>query len=282
MQLAIAALGGLSIGALAYGLMRFILDRRPAARAESGEPARRLQSLARAVPVPARLVRRWDRPEKRLRLVHAGLDWDTRSYLGMRWAIVLAGLLLAAVLILNQPGSLFRIFVGVLLVVLSWWAPMLWLQWRVEERLRQINHGLPDLMDRLRLGLEAGLGFELALRRTVHRHGGLLGDELKRLISTLDRGHTKEEALARLTERNPSPDLRAFAAAVKQAEQLGTSLAKTLQVQGELLRARRRRRAQEASRRLPILIVFPLVFFFLPALLIVYLGPPLLHLFMGQ
>ena len=63
---------------------------------------------------------------------------------------------------------------------------------------------------------------------------------------------------------------------------LGTSLANTLRVQTRLLRAKRRRRAEEASRRLPVLVVFPLVLFFLPALLIIYLAPPLLHLFLGR
>jgi len=102
------------------------------------------------------------------------------------------------------------------------------------------------------------------------------------LVRQLDRGHGRAEALDELSERIPSQDLRSFSAAVKQADRLGTSLAKTLRVQTDLLRARRKRRAQEASRRLPILIVFPLVFFFLPSLLIIYLAPPLLHLFLGR
>ncbi|HSB90228.1 MAG TPA: type II secretion system F family protein, partial [Anaerolineales bacterium] len=95
-------------------------------------------------------------------------------------------------------------------------------------------------------------------------------------------GHSRSAALLEMGERNPSDDLRAFAAAVRQADRLGTSLAKSLRIQSGLLRDRRRRRAQEAGRRLPVLIVFPLVFFFLPALLIVYLAPPLLHLFLGR
>jgi tight adherence protein C len=137
-------------------------------------------------------------------------------------------------------------------------------------------------MDRLKLGLDAGLGFEWALRRSVRNQRGLLEMELKRMLAMLDRGHTKAQAFDQFVQRNPSEDLRSFAAAVKQAERLGSPLTKSLEVQGRLLRARRRRRAQQASRRLPVLIVFPLVFFFLPALLIIYLGPPLLHLFLGQ
>jgi tight adherence protein C len=93
---------------------------------------------------------------------------------------------------------------------------------------------------------------------------------------------SRSATLVELGERVPSQDLNGFVASVRQADRLGTSLAKALRVQTGLLRARRRRRAQEASRRLPVLIIFPLVFFFLPALLIVYLAPPILHLFLGR
>ena len=154
---------------------------------------------------------------------------------------------------------------------------------------RTIHRGLEELElhlgrtgNRLSLALEAGLGFEVALRRSAERYPGRLGEELRRMVRQLDRGHARGAALEEMAGRNPSEDLRAFAAAVRQADRLGTSLARALRVQSGLLRDRRRRRAQEAGRRLPVLIVFPLVFFFLPALLIVYLAPPLLHLFLGR
>lgn len=282
MEFAIAAAVGLTCGLLAYSLLGWLgrlLHR--SGRVSSSQRRAQLEAVMAAVPMPASIERHWHRSEPALQLVHAGIELRPRAFLGLRWILIWLGLLLALLLLLTRP-SFFRGFLALVVLLFCWWGPRLWLRWRIEDRRRTLNHSLPDLMDRLRLGLEAGLGFELALRRTVRHHGGLLGEELNRMLLMLDRGHTKAEALDRLVERNPSPDLRAFAAAVKQAERLGSSLTKTLNVQGELLRARRRRRAQEASRRLPILIVFPLVFFFLPALLIVYLGPPLLHLFLGR
>jgi tight adherence protein C len=204
------------------------------------------------------------------------------GFIGFRWLIFVLACLIASVIFIVRGFGVFSSFAVAILLALSWSIPSLWLRWRVEGRQQQINHSLPDLMDRISLGLEAGLGFEMALRRTVGKQRDLLGDELELVLGMLDRGHTKSEALDRLVRRNPSPDLRAFAAAVKQSERLGTPLKETLKVQGDILRSHRRRRAQEASRRLPILIVFPLVFFFLPALLIVYLGPPLLHLLLNR
>jgi tight adherence protein C len=172
-------------------------------------------------------------------------------------------------------------FLVVLVVVTGWIGPDIWLTWQVERRQIDVDLALPNLLDRFALSLEAGTSFDLALKRIVVNFPGLLGADLRRMVRQLDRGYPRAEALDELAERNPSQDLRAFIAAVKQADRLGTSLVRALRVQTELLRSRRRRRAEEASRRLPILIIFPLVFFFLPALLIVYLAPPILHLFLG-
>jgi tight adherence protein C len=173
-------------------------------------------------------------------------------------------------------------FLAAIVSLSCWYGPETWLSLRRERRQQEIDRSLPDFLDRLSLALGAGLGFEVALRRSAARYPGRLGDELRRMVGQLDRGHSRAQALEEIAERNASDDLRAFTAAVRQADRLGTSLAKALRVQSTMLRNRRWRRAQEASRRLPILIVFPLVFFFLPALLIVYLAPPLLHLFLGR
>jgi tight adherence protein C len=226
--------------------------------------------------------RRWEGEKIHLALIHAGVDRKPTEYLGLRWALIWIGFPLSGWLLIAGKFSFLHTFLAIIVVLSSWWAPPLWLRWRTEARHQELDHSLPDLLDRLQLSLEAGLGFELSLRRAVSHREGLLATELRLTLAMLDRGHTKEEAFDRLVERNPSHDVRAFAAAVKQAEKLGTSLSNRLQVQGELLRARRRRRAEEASQRLPILIVFPLVFFFLPTLLIIYLGPPLLHILLGR
>ncbi len=184
-------------------------------------------------------------------------------------------------LLVRQPNLLSLFLVGLILVA-GITGPGLWLELRAERRRAEIDLALPDFLDRLALGLDAGLSFELAFRRTATKFRHLLGAEMRRVTRQIDRGLARTLALDELGQRNPSPDLQTFVATVKQAEILGTSLARSLRVQTELLRARRRRRAEEASRRLPVLVVFPLVLFFLPALLIIYLAPPLLHLFLGR
>jgi tight adherence protein C len=212
----------------------------------------------------------------------AGVLWSADDFAALRWLALWGGAGLAAAALAWRGFDLFGWFLAMVAMAVSWAAPPTWLSLRIERRQRDLERSLPDFLDRLSLALEAGLGFEVALRRSAERFPGRLGDELRRMVRQLDRGHARAGAMEEMAGRNPSDDLRAFAASVRQADRLGTSLAQALRVQSDLSRNRRRRRAQEAGRRLPVLIVFPLVFFFLPALLIVYLAPPLLHLFLGR
>lgn len=274
-------LAGGSLGLLAIALRPYVLrDRKRKEDRESASDLVRWGDFLEAVPIPAAVHRLWGGEGVRTRLIQAGVPWTPGALAAARWLALWLGLASAAVLLIRGSGLL-GWFAAAAVALLGWWAIPVWLRLRVDERRQEVDRALPNFLDRLTLGLEAGLGFEVALRRTADRFGALLGDELRRAVRFLDRGHPKEQVLDRLVERTPSRDLRAFGASVKQSERLGTSLTKTLRVQSDLLRARRRRRAEEASRRLPILIVFPLVFFFLPALLIIYLAPPLLHLFLA-
>ena len=244
--------------------------------------AKRLIHILEFVPLPEAFLRRWLSKIGESRLVHSGMPWSARDFAAFRWLLLLGSIALGVLLGIWRGWDLVGWFLAIVLMVGGYYGPQMWLDWRVERRQMDIDNELPYFMDRLTLGMEAGLGFETALRRIVEGYPGLLGDEFRRVIRQLDRGHPRGQALEELGERNPSHDLGAFVAAVRQTDRLGTSLARILRVQTELLRSRRRRRAEEASRRLPILIVFPLVFFFLPALLIVYLAPPILHLFLGR
>ena len=280
----ITLLASLSGAVLGIALVEFLAWKQSAA-ASRRRPKFELARLAvvlRMVPVPEPVRRRWGDPQMEQKLKHAGLDLHAKEFAALRWLVLWVGVIGGCAMAIWRHGDLMGQFLAALAVASSVLWSGVFLRRRIERRQQESDISLPDFLDRLALGLEAGLGFEIALRRTAVDFSGLLGDELRRLVSRLDRGHVRSEALDALTENINSHDLRAFTAAVKQADRLGTSLAKTLRVQTDLLRTRRKRRAHEASRRLPILIVFPLVFFFLPSLLIIYLAPPLLHLFLGQ
>ncbi len=278
----VPALAGGAAGLMLYALRPFLArGREKDEDRETGDPQVRLGAFLEAVPIPGVVASVWGGERARPRLIQAGVPWTPNALATARWLTLWIGLATAVGLLLRGLG-LVGWFLAIFLALLGWFFIPVWLRLRADDRQQEVDRALPNFLDRLSLGLEAGLGFEVALRRTAERFGGLLGDEMRRAVRFLDRGHPKDQVLERLVERTPSRDLRAFVASVKQSERLGTSLTKTLRVQSDLLRSRRRRRAEEASRRLPILIVFPLVFFFLPALLIIYLAPPLLHFFLSR
>jgi tight adherence protein C len=281
---------GISLAvALLVGVIAFALFTEAARRSIPASAAPRrsskadtLTSLLRAVRPPNWVRDRWGTVAVAQQLKHAGLPWEPADYAALRWMTAWLGLIAGVALAIGRGWDLVGIFLGVVIIGVGWLGPPAWLAARIDRRQMEVDLSLPDFMDRLALVLEAGLGFEVALRRSASGYPGLLGAELQRAIRQIDRGLSRSAALVELGERVPSQDLKGFVASVRQADRLGTSLAKALRVQTGLLRARRRRRAQEASRRLPVLIIFPLVFFFLPALLIVYLAPPILHLFLGR
>lgn len=279
-SLTVAALVGLGAYAFFTGTARRRIP--PVGSGRQRSPEERILTTLRSVTPPRWIWDRWATVGVLNQLRHAGLSWEASDFAALRWVSLWVGAIAAVALATAREWDLVGTFLGIVIVGAGLFGPGAWLVARVDRRQMEINLSLPDFMDRLALVLEAGLGFEVALRRTSFGYPGLLGAELRRTIRQLDRGLSRSAALGELSTRVPSQDLKAFVAAVRQADRLGTSLAKALRVQTGLLRARRRRRAQEASRRLPILIIFPLVFFFLPALLIIYLAPPLLHLFLGR
>jgi tight adherence protein C len=169
------------------------------------------------------------------------------------------------------------------LAALAWAAghvlPNSWLKRRARRRVQQITETLPDCLDLLVVCLEAGLGLHAAIDRLGKERSAMndpLGAEFKRVARELGEGRARDEALRALGERNGVLDLKALTALIVQSERLGASLGKTLRAHADLLRTKRRQRAEEAARKLPIKMLFPLALFILPSLLIMVGGPALI------
>lgn len=238
--------------------------------------------ILRKLWVPGFVRRRWITADTQQELMQLDLPWIAQEVAALHWIVFSLSLVIVVLANWAFGPALLSNFVGALLLVAAIFGPRIWLNFAIEQRRQEIDLGLPDFLDRLSLALKAGLGFEIALSRSAATYPGRLGGEFRRLDRQLRRGKLRGTALDELVTRNPSDDLQAFISSVKQSDKLGTSLADALKLQTDMLRTRRRRRAHEASRRLPILIVFPLVFFFLPALMLIYLAPPLLFLFLER
>jgi tight adherence protein C len=151
----------------------------------------------------------------------------------------------------------------------------LWL-WRI-LRLTTGGADLATLLDAVIVGLEAGLTFELALAALVARAPTVARlPEARRLLADLALGRGAHAAFASFGSAG-STEAR-VAALVRAATRFGSPLANLLMTQADALRASDRRKAEAQARRLPILMLFPLALCVLPALLCVFLGPPLLSL----
>src|SRR2546428_759821 len=149
-------------------------------------------------------------------------------------------------------------------------------EWPVRRRVQELTSALPDTLDLMVTCLEAGLGLNAAIARIGEERSGredALGREFAQVAFELRSGRTREDALRGLGDRNGVEDLKALAGLIIQSDRLGASMAQTLRSHADLLRTKRRQRAEERARKLPIKMLFPLAFFILPALFIVVGGP---------
>jgi tight adherence protein C len=147
---------------------------------------------------------------------------------------------------------------------------------RAKSRAHAIEINLPDALDLMVVCLEAGLGLNATIGRVGEERAAMndpLGVEFGIVARELREGRAREDALRGLAERNGVDDLKSLTALIIQSDRLGASMAKTLRSHADVLRTKRRQRAEEHARRLPIKMLFPLGFFLLPALIVIVIGP---------
>jgi tight adherence protein C len=156
-----------------------------------------------------------------------------------------------------------------------------WLKRRARRRIRQMEGALPDSLDLMVVCLEAGLGLNATIARVGEERASMkdpLGQEFSQVSLELREGRSREESLRALGDRNGVEDLKSLASLVIQSDRLGASMAKTLRAHADVLRTKRRQRAEEAARKLPIKILIPLALFVLPPLFVIATGPALLRI----
>lgn len=218
--------------------------------------------------------------ERRLALAGNPGDLRVADWLGIKavGAIVGAGLF---VLLFVFPGlikvpvpiNFAMIAVG---VMFGYTAPEFWLGGRVKKRQKAVLLQIPDALDLLTISVRAGLGFDGALGKVVEKLKGPLTEEFRRALAEIRVGKARRDALRDIVARTEVPALTNFIGAIIQAEQLGVSISKVLQVQSEQLRIERRQRAEEMAAKAPIKMLFPLVGCIFPSLFIVILGPAII------
>ena len=218
-----------------------------------------------------------ERTEKRLALAGNPGDMRTADWLGIKAIVAVIVAAVMFILFGLLQGQFFAgIAIGALGLGIGYILPEFWLSGRVKKRQKAILLQIPDALDLLTISVRAGLGFDAALGKVVEKLKGPLIDEFRRALAEVRVGKVRREALRDIIPRTEVSPLTNFVGAIIQAEQLGVSISKVLQVQSEQLRIERRQRAEEQAAKAPIKMLFPLVGCIFPALFIVILGPAII------
>jgi tight adherence protein C len=291
----------LAVFAIAYSVQSIVAERRQAYRTLQAIRAAELRPADlrnRELARPARerlikpfynaalgLTRRFTpagaRDAIRRKLIMAGspFGWDADRVLVAKVACLAGGMILGF-LFLAIFGFAWPLRVlGFLAISLfGYWLPNIVLANAVQRRQNEIRSALPDSIDLLTICVEAGLGFDAALAHVSRNTTGPLANEIYRTLQEVQLGRSRNEAMRNLADRTNVPELRAFVLSMVQADVFGVSVANVLRVQAKEMRMKRRQLAEERAMKVPIKVLFPVLFCIFPALFVVILGPAIMRI----
>jgi tight adherence protein C len=229
----------------------------------------------------------FEKSSVKLRFVHAGIRNPSAptAFFGLKTALTL-GLPLfgfaAMAFTGTQPKGNNLLLLLLLLAALGYYAPNIILNSLVKRRQREIFENFPDALDLMTVCVEAGLGTEAAMMRVARDmqvKSPALGDEMRLVNLELRAGSDRERALRNLAFRTGVDEIDGFVSMINQAERFGTSIAASLRIQSDLLRTRRRQRAEEAAAKIALKLLFPLIFCIFPSLMVVLMGPAMIQIY---
>lgn len=223
----------------------------------------------------------WEHSQLRIRFMNAGLRNPSAPVLffasktlltfAMPGLFVLYATLTGKVM---SPNSF--LMVVLILAAIGYFIPNAVLAHRIAKRQREIFESFPDALDLIIVCVEAGLGLDAALARVgqeMHLRSPILAEELHLINLELRAGSSRERALRNLALRTGVEDIDTLVAMLVQSDRFGTSVADSLRVHADSLRTKRRLLAEEAAAKIAVKLLFPLIFFIFPSMLLVLLGP---------
>lgn len=216
----------------------------------------------------------------REKLISAGMYGTTpRKILGYQVLCAIAFALLLLWLVPAMGGSIiFGIVLAVAAGVGGWFAPLYYVELKRRSRMEQIDKQMPDMIDLLVVTIEAGLGVLASMRVASESMSDPLGQELRLTLQEQRMGLSVGQAIESLGRRADAPNMRIFVRAITQGERLGVSIGTTMRNLSLEMRKRRRAMAEERAQKMPIKMLFPLIFFIFPALFIVILTPMMINI----
>ena len=221
-----------------------------------------------------------DRVSRKLVLAGSPARWDAERIVALKIVGGVAGAIGAILLVSFLPvSSVIRILFVVGITLVGYVLPSLQVSAAASTRQRTIQRQLADVMDLLTISVEAGLGFDAAMAQVIHNVPGPLAQEMGRLLQEIQIGASRADAFRHMGERTEVPELQSFVLAMLQADLFGVSIASVLRAQSRELRQKRRQRAEEIAQKIPVKLLFPMIFMILPSMFVVILGPGAIQIY---
>ena len=229
----------------------------------------------------------WENSPLRVRFMHAGYNFSSAPELFFAAKTLLALILpflavLYLVISAAEPSGNLILTLALFSSALGYFMPNVFLERRISHRQREIFESIPDALDLTTVCVEAGLGLDAALARVgeeIRFRSPVLGDEFHLVNLELRAGGTRERALRNLAHRTGVEEIETLVALLVQSDRFGTSVAESLRVHSETMRSKRKLMAEEAAAKIPLKLLFPLIFFVFPSLLVVLLGPAFISIY---
>jgi len=184
---------------------------------------------------------------------------------------------------------LFIILLGVydwlillLLLIIGYMFPSLWLNEKIKKRHMQIFKGLPDALDILTLLVEAGLDFGAALNILIENEKGPLIDELAQAQQEIRLGANRIQALTAVAKRVNYRPLTSVINALVQSMQTGAPIGSTLRALSDQYRTERAQLAEKLGAEAPLKMMLPLIILIFPTIFIIIFGPIVLSFLAGR
>jgi len=177
---------------------------------------------------------------------------------------------------LKTMPSTQTMFFSVLFALIGFYLPNFWLMVRISRRKKKIQLSLPDALDLMVICVESGMGLDAAINRVgeeMKMANKVLSEEFKILNLELRAGKQRRDALRNLALRTGLEDVNSLVTLLIQTEQFGTSIGQALRVHSDAMRTKRHQRAEEIAQKMPVKLIFPLILFIFPTLIVIILGP---------
>jgi len=269
-----------------FGEDDFVPEAEPAESGSAGRPSAVSRMFGRigSVRPEAKSI---DHSAARLRFLRAGIRqenaaaafWGAKLFFGILLAVAF---LFFRVALLKVMTYQLTMVISIFCALLGFYLPDLWLRQKTDTRKAKILKALPDALDLLVICVEAGMGLDSAVNRVAKETqltSPELSDELNLMNLELRAGKQRQEALRNLSLRTNLDEINSLTTLLVQTDKFGTSMADALRVYSDAYRTERYQKAEEIAAKLPVKLIFPMLFFIFPSLFLVILGPAAISIY---